>query len=222
MTQPATVIPPPVPVFNNQIVAQGLARLTSAFITQPNVRAMLAVYLQPWQDLEDATWDVLNGRILATATVYALPATNAVLDALGALIGQRRGSLSDAELKALIYLRVAANRATGRVTDWARFAQILTPFCDTVPVFYGDQAGIYFGCWNLFPDNVPNPANTVAQVLARAPGNGMGAVLAYTTWPDGNDLEFTSTYGGETGEGGWGSVYTPAVGGFWVAGAQLQ
>ena len=215
------------PIYNNQIVAQGLARLTSSFITQPNVRAILAVYLQPWQDLEDATWGVLTGRFLATATVYSPtapsgPTSNVVFDILGALIGQARGGLSDADLKALIYLRVAVNRATGRETDWSRFAQILAPFCDDTPVYYGDAAGIYFGCWNIFPLASPNPANSVAQALARAVPNGVAAELAYSTWEDGNDLEFTSIYGGASGQGGWGSVYAPTVGGLLVAAAELQ
>jgi hypothetical protein len=214
---------PVIPTYNNQIVGQGLARLTSAFITKPNVRAMLAVYLQPWQDLEDATWGVLTGRFLASAPVYQLPQTNFVFDVLGALIGEARGSLSDAQLKALIYLRVAVNRSTGRVTDWSRFAQILAPFCDDVPYFLDDaaataeQAVMYFGCWNL-----QLPPNTVAQTLARAMANGVYGHFHYSTWPDGNDFEFGSRYDGTAGQGTWGSRYDPTVGGLWVAGAALS
>lgn len=209
--------PNPIPVYNNKIVAQGLARLTSAFITKPNVRAMLSVYLQPFQDLEDATFQVLASRFLSTATLYTLPATNVVFDSLGSIVGQARAALSDLQLKAMIYLRVAVNRATGRVTDWSRFAQILAPFCDDEPIFYGDQAGIYFGTWNI-----TLPADTVASALARAVPNGVRAHYHYTTWADGNDFEWGSRYDSTVGQGLWGSRYDSTVGGLWVAGILLS
>ena len=78
----------PVPLQNPQVVGQGLARLTSAFITKPNVRAWLAAILRPWQDLETAAWQVYTMRLLATATQSVLPATNAVFDVIGSIVEQ--------------------------------------------------------------------------------------------------------------------------------------
>jgi hypothetical protein len=115
----------PLPIYNPQIVAQGLARLTGAFGQKPNVRAWLAACLQPAQDLEDATWQVLGARFLASATRYTLPETNAVFDTIGALVGQPRNGYSDSDYVSLIYLRIAVNRSLGRTTDWSRFGGIL-------------------------------------------------------------------------------------------------
>jgi hypothetical protein len=216
VTQPVVA-----PIYNQQIVSQGLARLTTNYITKPNVRALLAVYLQPFQDLEDATFGVLNDRILATAVKYSLPTTNVVFDVIGALIGQTRGPLSDEAYYLIILLRVAANRATGRITDWSKFAGILLPFCADTPIFYGDQGGIYFGCWDVTLPPVVSTPNIVASVLGRAVGAGIAGKLAYSTWADGNDFEFTSRYDSSAGQGKWASRYDSTVGGLLVAGAQM-
>lgn len=192
------------PVYNQQVVAQGLARLTSAFITKPNIRKVLAVYLQPFQDLEDAIFAVYTGRVLANAPVYALPQTNVVFDVIGRIVGEARGAVSDADMKALIYLRIAVNRSHGLVTDWSRFAQILNPFCDTPPIYYDDLAGLYLGCWNI-----QLPALTVAFCLARAVPNGVAGKLAYSTWPDGNDFEWSTR--GAVGAGFFSSLLNPTA-----------
>jgi hypothetical protein len=205
------------PSYNTQIVAQGLARLTSQFQTQPNIRGWLAAVLAECQVLETALYGVVTMRFLATATLYTLPATNIVFDNIGALVGQARGPLSDLQYKALILLRIAVNRATGAVPNWSGFAAILAPYCADTPVFYGDQAAIYFGCWDLTLD-----PNQVASSLGRAVPNGVRALFAYSTWADGSDFEWTSAYDSAIGELGWGSVYVSTVGGLLVAGAAMQ
>ena len=208
----------PIPSYNNQVVGQALARLSGAFITQPTIRAWLMVVMQPWQDLEDATWGVLTLRFLATAAVLTLPATNSVFDSIGALVGVTRAGtiLSDLVMKALIYLRIAVNRCKGQIVDWSRFAQILAPYVGGPVMYLDGQAGVYFGLWNL-----QLPPNAVGQELARAPGNGIYGELAYSTWPDGEDFGFTSVYDASAGQAGYGSVYTTGVGGLQVAGIEL-
>lgn len=232
----------PLPRYNSQVVAQGLARLTSAYVTQPNVRAWLAVLLQPWQDLEDATWQVLTMRLLATATVYALPQTNVVFDSIGALVGQPRQGLADADYKSLIYLRVAVNRATGRTTDWAKFATILLRF-SAGPVAYldgypnaampdvtpqsGGDASFYLAVYSL---GLSPPL--IAGILAAAVPNGMRGTLVYTTWPfapdaagapgANGDLMCGSVYDATAGNGSLGSVYTTAAGGLPATSIQLN
>lgn len=200
------------PSRNTQIVAQGLARLASKYVTQPNMRAMLAVYLQPAQDLEDAIWDVIEGRVLATATLYALPETNAVLDELGALVGQPRTGMSDAQYQAMIYLRIAVNRSTGRAVDWSRFAQILLRTSGGPAFYYDDQAGLVLGMWDMTLDPL-----VVAAALARAVPNGVYGNLSYSLWPDGADYAVGSVYDPSAGQLGLSSVYDTSVGGVAVA-----
>ena len=208
------------PNYNTQVVGQGLARLTSAYITKPNVRALLAVYLQPFQDLEDRIWSVLNTRILRTATCYSntvsIPGTdNVVFDTLGALVGVSRGGLGDLSYRSVIYLEVAVNRATGRTTDWSGFFNILQPYCSGTVIYLDGEAAFYYGLWNLTLD-----PNQIGLALSKAVPNGVGGYFAYTTWPDGNDFEWGSRYSAGAGQGTWGSRYNTATGGLWVAGIE--
>lgn len=206
-----------VPIYNDKHVSQGLARLTSGFITKYNVRAWLAAILQQQQDLEDAAFQVLTMRFLRTAICYTLPETNTVFDVLAKLVGAPpRGGLSDVQLKTLIILQVAVNRATGKTTDWSRFAAILLPDVDALMYLDGDNADFYFGLWNLQLD----PA-LVAESLTKGVPNGVYGELAYSVWPDGGDFEFTSVYDLTVGEEGWSSRYLPTVGGYLVAGIAM-
>ena len=207
-----------VPVLNDKLVPQGLARLTSAFINQPNIRALLAAYLQPLQDVEFQLWNILQARVLSTATIYSLPQTNSVFDSIGALVGLARTGLSDVDYRALIYLEIAVNRTTGRMSDWSRFAQILAPWSDAVQFVDGDNADFQFGVWNI-----QLPAIIVGAQLARATENGVGGVFAFTTWEDtGDDLKWA--WSGDmsgTGQSGWGWSGDTATGGVWCAGFAL-
>lgn len=207
------------PVQNQQIVGQSLARLTSAYITKPNVRAMLAVYTQPFQDRENAMFEAMGYRVLATTPVnsntVSIPGTdNSAFDVLGSIVGVQRGGLGDLSYKTIIYLQVAVNRATGRTSDWAGFFEILEPYTSGTVIYLDGDAAFYFGIWDVTLD-----PNQVWGTLNEAVPNGIGGVFAYSIWPDGNDFEFDSIADvGGTGQGTWASITTSTVGGLWVAG----
>jgi hypothetical protein len=210
-----------IPAWNQMIVAQGLAWLTGQF-QQPNIRAWLAACLQPLQTLEDAAQQVLTVRFLATAQLFELPETNSVLDVIGALVGQPRDGLDDADYQTLIYLRIAVNRATGVVADWAGFAKILLRAGAGGPVsYYEALAGLFFGVWDLpqgpWPTQDINP-NLVGQLLAKAVPNGVNGIFAYTTWKDGGDFEWCDANNqSTTGQAGWGDSVAGQVGGLLVS-----
>ncbi len=132
---------------------------------------------------------MLTLRQLGQATINALPATNAVLDSLGALVGQPRSGLDDADYVTAIRLRAAVNRSKGRMSDWSNLAAILLRVSGG-PVEYveGGNASFYF-----FVGDMPatlNP-NVVASLLSSADPNGVGPnCLGYSTWADGNDFEW--------------------------------
>jgi hypothetical protein len=207
----------PIPVYNTQVVAQGLARLTSSFITQPNVRKMLAVYLQPLQDLEDAFFAIFTSRLLATAQTNTLPATNVTFDVLGQIVGiASRGAFSDADMQTVIALQVAINRSTGRTTNWSQFAQILAPLSSGTPTYLEGAASIVFGLWGLLISPL-----TIGSMLSRALPNGVAGLFQYSTWLDGNDFEWSSRSFASAGQGTWGSRYSANVGGLLVAAQRL-
>jgi hypothetical protein len=204
-----------VPIRNTYVVGQALARLTSSYINQPNVRALVWSYMQPAQDLENVLFDVIQSRILKTATLYALPTTNTILDTIGTLVGVPRGGLSDSDYIVLIYLGIAVNRATGAIGNWSGFAKILQGYYSAL--YYLDGvASVYFGLWDLTLSPV-----TIGAILERALGNGIGGVFAYSVWPDGDDFSFSSVHDSSAGQAGWSSVTDPTVGGLMVACAPL-
>lgn len=184
-----------VPIKNILHVQQGLARLTSAYIIQPNVRALLAAYLLPLQELEYVFWDILKSRILSKATIYSLPLTNITFDQIGALIGLNRQGASDIDYRALIYLEIAVNRCTGRMSDWSRFAQILSAWCDDITFLDGDNADFAFTT-----KNITLPPIIVGSQLARATENGVGGVFIWTTWNPSLDLLMSDSYDGSSGQ----------------------
>ena len=204
------------PVLDTVIVARGLSRLTGAFANQPNIRAWLTVILQPFQDIENAAFGVLGARTLATATLKTLPATNPVLDSLGALVGQARDGLSDGDYQATIYLRIAVDRSRARVSDWSTFAAILLRTCPGPVAFLDDGGAIYFGVWNMALN-----ANVVAAMLSSAPGNGVGGTFAYSTWPDGDDFGFGDVSDATAGQAGYGDTVDTTAGGLLVSGAMI-
>lgn len=222
-----------VPRHNGQVVGQGLARLTSAFVAQPNIRAMLTVYLTPFQQLEDVYFDILESRVLSTATCYPIsadpdaPLQNVVFDSLGTIVGLSRGGpvvrapsgalvgLTDTLYKALLYLEIAVNRSTGRMTDWSRFAQILTPWAAEISFLQGTNADFAFTVLDI-----TLPPVTVASQLAKATPNGVGGAFVWTTWDPSLDLLLSDSYDGDhgqdSGQGGLGAYpyanATPATG----------
>ena len=224
-----------VPSQNTQIVAQGLARLTSAYITKPNVRALLAVYLQPLQDAETALWQVMTTRFLSTAQNCTLPSTNPVLDTIGQLVGQPRMGLSDSDYKSMLYLRIAVNRSIGRSTDWSNFGRILiragalsAVYVDAnpntnqpSPMLNPGEASFLFFLYSL----PLNPA-LVALVLAGACPNGVRGVFGFTTWPKTTgatgDMIWASSYDSTSGSGTWGTHYSGTVGGKHPAAIQMN
>lgn len=204
-----------VPRRNPQVVAQGLAWLTWQF-QQPNIRAWLAVLLQPFQDLEDATWDVLTQRFLASAPMQSLPETNVVFDAVGELVGEPRNGMSDYDYKSLIYLKIAVNRSTGAAPNWSRFGQILLQTAGGPVGYWGDQSGILF----TVSDMALNPY-VVGAALSDAVPNGQHGVFSYTTWADGADQAFGSVYDATAGQQGYSSVYDTSAGGGVASGVAL-
>jgi hypothetical protein len=203
------------PVENIAVVTEGLGLLTSMYAKQPNVQAILTAILSVRQTLEAVLWGVYTGRRLPqpSSALYTLPLTNSVLDALGALVGQGRGGLSDVQYQATLLLRVAVNRSSGRITDWSGLAALVLPYASGVEYFEA-TAAFSLGFWNLML-----PALALAGVLADAVPNGVRANFDYSGWAPGNDFEWCAA-DGTGGQGVWADS-TGAVGGLLVASLEM-
>ena len=175
---------------------------------------MLAVYLQPFQDLEDALYEVYVGRMLRNVTFYALPKTNAVLDVLGSTVGVSRQGLADASYAVLIRICALCNRASGTMANWSTIVGILQASdvsSGTVTWEQGFRA-FELGLWNI-----QIAPQILTAMLTRARATGITGYLAYSTWVDGDDIGWSSVSDSTAGEAGWGSVSDSTAGGYAVA-----
>lgn len=204
------------PTPNTAIVAEGLERLTSMYAKQPNVRKILTALLAPRQETANMLWDVYVGRRLRDAVLYPLPQTNSVLDSIGDLVGQPRATMSDADFQAVLFLRVAVNRSTGRTTNLSQFAAILLQTSGGPCEYLEGVAAYDFGVFDM-----ALPPIAVAGALSDAVDNGVRGTFVYSTWPFSQNFTWGSVYSVGAGQGGFGSVYAPSAGGLLVAAQPL-
>lgn len=107
-------------------VAAGIARLPWRWRDKPHMIAMLTIFLKRYNDLEQAYQDLLLLRSLQTANADIPDSTTgAQLDRLGALVGQRRNGLINADYRRYISARIAANNSNGRIEDLIRVASLI-------------------------------------------------------------------------------------------------
>lgn len=91
-------------------VNQALARLIEQYVGKPRVEALLSIFVNQVQDLEDALWQLATERFVDTAI-------GAQLNVLGEIVGQDRQGLSDDDYRALIRARIKANNSEGTIPD---------------------------------------------------------------------------------------------------------
>lgn len=90
---------------------QGEALLLAQFRDRPRIKALLYSYLRRVQELEDAAFDVLVGRLIDEATGY-------LLEVLGRIVGQaNEGSWDDDTYRLFIKARIRANQSNGHGDD---------------------------------------------------------------------------------------------------------
>lgn len=99
------------PITNH--IAQALERLLEQYKHKPNIAAVLTIYAQQIQDLEDLMQPLFTERALANASGIQL-------DYVGSIVGQAREGLSDPEYRIQILVKIGKNLSEGepeRVID---------------------------------------------------------------------------------------------------------
>lgn len=91
-------------------VTAGLALLTQQYQDKPRLAGLVTSYLNRVQELEDAIWSSLIGRLIDNAV-------GVQLDTLGRIVGQPRSGAMDEPYRARIRARIRANRSNGRPDD---------------------------------------------------------------------------------------------------------
>jgi len=93
---------------NSQIVEDGLGELLSQFGDSANMRAILAAFLRPLQELENDSVAILEQMPLDVAA-------GVNLDVWGEIAGVARDGRTDDVYRALIKVTITAQRASGTV-----------------------------------------------------------------------------------------------------------
>lgn len=91
-------------------VEEGISKLISQFRDKPKIVALSTVYIQQFQELEDALSDLLTETNLDNATGIHL-------DNIGAIVGEPRLGRDDTQYRTAIGTRILLNTSNGTIED---------------------------------------------------------------------------------------------------------
>ena len=203
----------PIPTPETTISPDGIALLTSMYVSQPNISGITKALTLRLQQIETSLWAVIAAVQLTNHPMAGGPWD--VLDKIGSIVGAVRNGLDDTDYLALIRLRAKVNLARGRSEDVLSLAAIMAGVLP--PVYLEDgPAAFYLGCWNI-GGSYPQFEPLLKQVRAA----GTYGNFVYTVWADGDDFEWASGYDATAGEGTWGSTYDATKGGLLAAAVAL-
>lgn len=169
----------PVPVYDPNVVAEGLALLTSHFSSQPNITGILGALLRQVQKLEDSVNDYLFKVQLANHPIAGGPWD--ILDKIGKIVGEPRAGRSDADYVPAIKIRIRTNRSNGLAEDIIQIALLLA----TTPVYQPWP----FESFTLTTFGVTTSvANALIEFLGEARSAESEGQLRYTCWTTSNPL----------------------------------
>lgn len=151
------------------IVAEGLARLISSAQT-PEIRGLIKPWLEQWQKLEDAAWEVVTLRYLDTAE-------GAQLDMLGVLLGAPRGNLTAEQFKVRLRAQVIILRAEGVPPQLEQLLVLCCPYAFT---FEEHQAATLIVSLTEPVDPDVLDVAVLMQILVEAKAAGVRLELEYS------------------------------------------
>lgn len=157
-------------------VQAGLALLIEQYRGKPRLEGMLTAYLNRVQELEDATWSVITGRLID----YAV---GVQLDVLGKLVGQARQTDLDEPYRARIRARIRANRSLGHAADLVAVA-MLAANATTSQVTY-EELQPATALVDILLAIDPAVAPAIRDLLGAAKPLGVALALAFSGYPDG-------------------------------------
>lgn len=99
-------------------VQRALQNLTSEFSQAEKVRALVSIFTQEVQELEDVFYALIVERLLSASF-------GAQLDAWGKIVGESRLGLSDNDYRNFIRARIIANLSEGTIENIVEVASIV-------------------------------------------------------------------------------------------------
>ena len=99
-------------------IATALSNLLSQFDESPNLRALLALLIKPFQDIENDACALAADALLSNAA-------GALLDRYGEIVGYPRNGLSDDQYRGALLIVVGARNASGTVEAIITYVALL-------------------------------------------------------------------------------------------------
>lgn len=175
---------------NSDHVDQALARLLEQFKNKPVLASILTAIVDQIQDLENTSWELYTERLLDGAE-------GAQVDNLGAIVGQPRNGLADADYLNWIRARIRVNRSNGDPNDILAIADLIID----VPVNLTEEypAGYVVRIYAFTGD-----AQLIYDILDQVRPAGVWFNLEYSPEAGADIFEFsvsTSIVEGDTAKG---------------------
>lgn len=146
------------------------ALLTERFRDKPVIGGFVRAITGPFDSLEQAVFDTLEGRALGA------PGCSGVwLDSLGAIAGEPRNGRADEAYLVAIKVRVRVNRSKGRAIDIIEVAKLLDPtatYTEDYPL-----------AWTVAIYGTPHGGDYI-RLLTQAKANTSYGVLETSTCPE--------------------------------------
>ncbi len=189
----------------------GLGRLIERWKGKPNVEAFLRSYLEEFQELEEAIWFVLFGRMLDYAE-------GDQLDQLGKIVGQSRDGTSDAVFHARISVRVRINRSFGTPTDVLEMLALLT----AAQPHLREIGTAAFIVWLDTPPETAGIGYALPGLVAETRAAGVSGFVSFPVdRSTSRGAFFGSSYDPTLNAArGFSSSYDSSIGGLWSHGAR--
>jgi hypothetical protein len=185
---------------------QALSRLIERWRADnnPNLAALVMSVNDEVQELENAIWDVIVGRLPDYAE-------GAQLDALGRTVGQSREGLGDAAFRAHIKARVRINQSFGTPADVIEVLRLV----DSVAFHLVELGTATFSVYYDAPPSNAAIGHEIPTLVRQARAAGVRATVSFPVDLVGGRGAFFGSTGAPTlnAARGWSSSYNSAVGG---------
>lgn len=163
-------------------VQAGLDLLIQQYRDKPRIAGWLTAYLNRCQELEDAIWSVIVGRLIDAAE-------GVQLDALGSIVGQVRQGEADELYRIRIRARIAANKSLGTPDDVLNVAIIASNKTPDL-VFYTELYPATFHI-ELFNITAVAAASVIHELIHAAKPPGVGFALLYSSFATSGAFTFS-------------------------------
>lgn len=134
----------------------------------PQLAALLTSYTDEVQELENAIWDVIVGRL----TDYA---EGVQLEALGHIVGQKRDGLGDAAYRAHIKARIRINQSFGQPQDVIAVIRLV----DTVSFHLAEFPVAAFHVWFDEPPTNASIGHELPKLIKQTRAAGVSGLVSF-------------------------------------------